>query len=87
MKRLVQEIPYQNIISSSPKIAGGKEYYSCPLHIETKNSFVVYPGRDWYCFGCSAHGQDIIDLIALMNDVDRKEAFKLFIEKIKEFND
>lgn len=48
--------------------------YLCPLHEDTHPSFRVYPGGDWFCFGCGASGRDKLDLYAKLNGMTIKEA-------------
>jgi DNA primase len=35
----------------------------CPFHNERTPSFMVYPDSSYYCFGCTATGQNAIDFL------------------------
>jgi CHC2 zinc finger len=45
----------------------------CPLHQEKTPSFTLYPGNEFYCFGCTAKG-DVIDLYAALDGLEPVEA-------------
>jgi len=45
---------------------------TCPM-CNSKRTFVVTPGRGWYCHGCKAGG-DIIKLVAAMRRLEPREA-------------
>lgn len=47
--------------------AGGRRLsIKCPIHNEKSPSFVIYPGGDFYCYGCAKSGQNALDLLLLM---------------------
>ena len=35
----------------------------CPFHAEDSASLHVYDDGSWHCFGCGAHGRDVIDFV------------------------
>jgi hypothetical protein len=35
---------------------GNRYFATCPFHVESAPSFVVYPDGSYHCFGCGAHG-------------------------------
>ena len=46
----------------------------CPLHGDTNPSLRIYADDHWHCFGCDAHGGDVIDLYAAMHGLTNREA-------------
>jgi len=56
--------------------APNREFYPCPLHNETKPSFVVYlKDNSFHCFGCKEHG-DVIALHMKLEGLDFKSSIK-----------
>ncbi len=39
----------------------------CPIHNERSASMVIYPDNSFHCYGCSAHGNNAIDLLMAMD--------------------
>lgn len=35
----------------------------CPFHRDKSPSCVIYPDNSYYCFGCTAHGNNVIDFV------------------------
>lgn len=70
---------------------GNKLMYLCPIHEETKPSFVVYLEGDdkeyqeYYCFGCKSH-HCIVSLYSVMENVSWGEAFS-FLSKDLDIED
>jgi hypothetical protein len=72
---IIKSIPIKDIVgvkmNSQTKSRG---YFPCPLHNETKPSFVWYKDNNsFYCFGCGAGGS-VIDLYMAIYKVPFKEA-------------
>lgn len=66
-------------------MSGGKVSYCCPLHQETKPSFIVYTYGEYekfYCFGCNAK-LNIIDLVASLENISWKKAVELLSDGIE----
>lgn len=55
---------------SKPNRAG---FICCPFHKEKTASMKIYQ-KDFYCFGCAAHG-DVFDFVMMMDGLTFKEAF------------
>ena len=51
------------------KRAGSNLTGRCPFHSERTPSFVVFPEKNFYCFGCGAGG-DVITFIMRIENVD-----------------
>lgn len=50
----------------------------CPVHNEKSPSMVIYPDGSYYCYGCSANGQNAIDFLVGMG-----ASFQEAIEELK----
>ncbi len=46
----------------------------CPLHRDTNPSLRLYRDGHYHCFGCGAHGGDVIDLYAALHRLTNREA-------------
>jgi DNA primase len=56
---------------------GGRLVAVCPLHGDTRPSFVIYPSsQSFYCFGCGVGG-DVLDFVSRLHRLDFKEAAAL----------
>jgi DNA primase len=50
----------------------------CPLHVEKKPSFVVFPEvQRWVCYSCAPEGGDVIDLVQRVRGCTFKEALEI----------
>jgi len=73
-----REVPVETLIPSHQMkdVGGGRLMTTCPFHDEQKPSFFVFPDNSWHCFGCSAHGQNAIDIVIKLRDTGFYEAVK-----------
>lgn len=73
----IDEIKAQHTLASILGLAPSRrrQIIRCPLpnHADKKESFAIFPGGHFYCFGCGARG-DVIDLFALLHGLDLGEA-------------
>lgn len=46
----------------------------CPLHRDANPSLRLYEDGHYHCFGCGAHGGDVIDLYAALHRMTTREA-------------
>jgi len=52
----------------------GGAWALCPLHRDTNPSLRLYNDGGYHCFGCGAHGGDVIDLYAALHRLTNREA-------------
>ncbi len=72
-----------------------KGFVSCPFHHEKTASMRVYDGdKGYHCFGCGAHGNDVINFVQQYFDISFSDAvvkinqdFNLGLPIGKEMND
>jgi DNA primase len=48
----------------------------CPFHEERSPSFTVFPDGHYHCYGCPAHGRDVIDLCVALDGVSIGDAVR-----------
>ena len=62
---------------------GNRKMYICPVHEgDTSPSMTVFTDSEYenyYCFGCHS-GTTIINLVADMENIDKRQAFKMLIQ-------
>jgi len=62
---------------------GGRKMYICPVHQgDTSPSMTVFTDSEYenyYCFGCHS-GTTIINLVSDMEQIDKRQAFRILIE-------
>jgi DNA primase len=63
------------------KNTGRRISIRCPLHNEKSASMVIYPDGSYYCYGCTAHGGNAIDLLMAMGAtfIEAKEELQKYI--------
>ncbi len=54
---------------------GGRHNMICPLHNDSKPSFIVFPDQNWRCFGCGRSG-DAIEFVRELHDLSFKKALE-----------
>lgn len=52
----------------------GGAWALCPLHRDANPSLRLYEDGHYHCFGCGAHGGDVIDLYAALHRMTTREA-------------
>ncbi len=57
----------------------------CPLHEDSKPSFVCYPDGRFFCFGCLQWG-DAVDLVSRLERVSTREAAARLAQEFEEVN-
>ena len=81
----VDGVAYISKYVSSFQRVGSLYKACCPFHHEKTPSFTIYPrghatshgiqeNTSFYCFGCEAYGNNIVDFVALLNNVSKDEA-------------
>lgn len=77
IKEACRNIPIEDHIDTQLKDMGnGRRSTQCPVHEETKPSFVIYPDNSFHCFGCGLHGNNSIDFIMEVQGCSFPEAIK-----------
>jgi len=73
----IKLIPITNFYTGKLRRMGKVLAGLCPFHQEKTGSFRIYPATNtWHCFGCGA-GNDVVDFIMKLKNVDFNEALKL----------
>ena len=79
---IIEEIKFRcdivDVISGYVQLKRAGSNYNglCPFHSEKTPSFTVFPStKNFYCFGCGAHG-DVVALTAQLFDLPPAEAAK-----------
>lgn len=62
------------------KPAGSNYSACCPFHSERTPSFVVFPEKNFYCFGCGAGG-DVITFIMRIENLDYRGAIEYLADR------
>lgn len=62
------------------KPAGSNFSACCPFHSERTPSFVVFPEKNFYCFGCGAGG-DVITFIMRIENLDYRGAVEYLADR------
>ncbi len=62
------------------KPAGSNYSACCPFHSERTPSFVVFPEKNFYCFGCGAGG-DVITFIMRIENLDYRGAVEYLADR------
>ena len=81
----VNGVEYMAKYVSSFQRVGNLYKACCPFHHEKTPSFTIYPrghtnshgiqeNTSFYCFGCEAYGANIVDFVALLNNISKDEA-------------
>lgn len=86
MKTILQEKKITDYLAQKgifPKREGSnRKMYICPIHEgDTSPSMVVYTNAEYenyYCYGCHS-GSTIINLVADLEKIDKRQAFKILI--------
>ena len=67
------------------KSGGGKSFYLCPLHKDSKPSFIVYDNEDGhqscFCWGCK-FSSNVIGLAAALENISWHDAIRKFSDGI-----
>lgn len=73
---LRRDNPLHEVVARYVKvIRDGEDYKACcPFHAERTPSFVAYADGHYHCFGCGAHGADVIDFVMRIEGVEFVEA-------------
>lgn len=53
-----------------------RQQIRCPIHNDRTPSFTLFPDNSFHCFGCSAHGNNAIDFVMVLLNVDFKQAVR-----------
>lgn len=72
-----RDVPVESHIESRVfDIGNGRKNTMCPVHQETKPSFMIYPDNSFHCFGCGLHGKNSIDFMTNVRNYTFVEAIK-----------
>lgn len=77
MKEECRNVPIEDHIDTPlTNMGNGRKSTPCPVHQETKPSFVIYPDNSFHCFGCGLHGNNSIDFMTNVKNYTFMEAIK-----------
>jgi len=69
-----REFPTYDLYSGQLRHISNRHSCLCPFHEEKTPSFVFYDDGSFYCFGCSAHGNNAIDYLIKKEKLEFREA-------------
>lgn len=74
----IREVKPQQLLNIDR--AGRRISIRCPIHNERSPSMVIYPDGDYFCYGCTAHGQNALDMLIQMG-----ATFQEAVEELKKY--
>lgn len=74
-----REYPINQLYSGRLRKVGRRFTGLCPFHEERTPSFVIYDNNSFHCFGCQTHGNNAIDFLMKLENIEFKEAIGRFI--------